>query len=268
MSRHVMASFGLLAATAAAALVAAPAAAAVDLLSHRAAYRVSLARSDGVGGLESARGALVVEWRADCSGWLSQQRLGFVGQPSEGPEFYYDVRFSSWEAPDYTRLRFQTRAFEDGKESEAFSGSAALEGRGGRGEARYAEPEEQRIDLPAGTLFPTQHVVRLVEAATAGERIVDHYVFDGSGADALKKVAAVIGEPEAAAGEGGGAGERRWPVRLAYYGAGEADGLPEFQLSFDLGERGVIDDVVLDYGDFALKGELEKLEPLPEPSCE
>ena len=53
--------------------IAAPA---VDLLSHRAAYRLSLAKADSGSGLAQVRGGLVLEWRADCDGWLSQQRLG------------------------------------------------------------------------------------------------------------------------------------------------------------------------------------------------
>jgi hypothetical protein len=245
----------------------------VDLLSHRAAYRLSLAEDKGGGdgpsggGIASANGVLALEWRADCSGWLSQQRMGFVAKPAEeGPDIVYDVRFSSWEAPDYSRLRFQVRNFEDGK-PQAFSGAAALTRPSGGGEAHYTEPEGNRVELPAGTLFPTEHVLELIGAARRGERTVRHHVFDGSGPDALNEVTAVIGRPEAAPGEGGRE-ERRWPVRLAYYDIGPADGLPEFEISFRLGEDGVLRDLVLDYGEFALKGELEKLEPLAEPACE
>ena len=83
------------------ALAAAP----VDLLSYRAAYRLSLDHVERGAGLESVRGALVLEWRADCTGWLSQQRINYVAKAGEGQGFTQDVRFSSWEAPDYTRLR-------------------------------------------------------------------------------------------------------------------------------------------------------------------
>jgi hypothetical protein len=260
MSRHLTGTVALCAVLLASSRVAV---AGGDMLSHRAAYRLSLGKTDSGAGLESVRGALVVEWRADCSGWLSQQRLGFVARTNEGPGFTYDVRFSSWEAPDYTRLRFQTRSFDDGKPGDAFVGAAALDARGGKGEARYTEPKDEQIELPPGTLFPTEHVLRLIEAANAGEQIVEHYVFDGSGPDALNKVTAVIGRPQ----PGGEGEEQHWPVRLAYYDITKADALPQFQLSFALSPRGVLNNLVLDYGDFALKGELEKLETLPVPAC-
>ena len=117
------------AAAAWAAVVASPAAALaatpVDLLSYRAAYRLSLdatgPQSAGGPGLESVRGALVLEWRADCTGWLSQQRINYVARATEGEGFTQDVRFSSWEAPDYTRLRFNVRNFDDGRAGETRS---------------------------------------------------------------------------------------------------------------------------------------------------
>jgi EipB-like len=270
MPRHLVAALGLLAVLATS---GAAAAGPVPLLSHRAAYRLSLAdsgaKAEANSGttLESVRGALVLEWKADCSGWLSQQRLGFIGTTSEGPGFSYDVRFTSWEAPDDTKLRFQVRSFDDGKATESISGAASLKAAGGEGSAEYAEPDAKHVDLPAGTLFPTQHMQSLIQAGRAGERIVTNYVFDGSGPDALNKVTAVLGQGHTAKAEDG-VDEQRWPVSLAYYGVGKADELPEFSIAFELSERGVLHDITLDYGDFALKGELEKLEPLGEPQCQ
>jgi hypothetical protein len=271
MSRNVIAATGLLAVLAACSTAAAPAAGApADLLSHRAAYRLTLAKPSGSPspgtGMESVRGGLVLEWRADCTGWLSQQRLGFVAKPSEGADVTQDVRFSSWEATDFTQLRFQVRTFEDGKEKEAVSGAAALASPGGKGEVQYTQPEASRVELPQGTLFPTEPVRHLIKAARSGERIVNNYVFDGSGAEALNLVTAVIGQGVQAARDDG-TPEQRWPVHLSYYKVDDADALPDFQIRFNLSEIGVLHDIVLDYGEFALKGELEKLVPLGEPKC-
>ena len=83
-------------------------AAPVDLLSHRAAYRLSLAENGSTSAFVSVRGALVMEWRATCEGWLSTQQLGFVAQSAEGgAAVSYDVRFSSWESTDNTAAAVQ-----------------------------------------------------------------------------------------------------------------------------------------------------------------
>src|SRR5918996_587616 len=155
---HAMSSVGRAILLGVALMVPARAIAApVELLSHRAAYRLSLADSDDGSGpasaeFESVRGALVMEWRASCEGWLSTQQLGFIGATPEGPDVTYDVRFSSWESPDNTQLRFNIRSFDGGDLAEEFRGQAELEGPGGPGEVRYALPAPSTLDLPSGTV--------------------------------------------------------------------------------------------------------------------
>lgn len=260
-----------------AAAPAARAAAPVELLPHRAAYRLSLAGANGGAGaaagggaaaqLTGVRGGLVLEWRAACDGWLSQQRLGFVAQAAEGEGFTYDVRFSSWEAKDRTRLRFNVRSFDGQRLEDEFRGLAMLDGLGGKGTARYDVPDGRSVELPAGTIFPTEHVVELIEAARAGERFVTRQVFDGSGEEALTRATAAIGAARSVALPEGGGAETRWPVSLAYFALGGEDALPQFEIAFELSESGVLRDVTLDYGDFRLKAELEKLEIFAAPTC-
>lgn len=262
-----------LAALALGAFVAQPAMAAVELLSHRAVYALSLAHGATVtGGVSDVRGGLVMEWRDSCAGAISTQRLGFVASVGDAPGFTYDVRFSSWESPDHTQLRFNVRSFDGGVLFEEYQGEASLDEVGGK--AAFAKPAGETLALPQGTLFPTEHMVRLIEGARDGEVVVSHDVFDGSGVDGLSRVTAVIGRPitaEAAAGgataESAAAGDLRWPVSLAYHEVTRADDVPTFELTFELSERGVLYNLVLDYGDFALQANLEQLEAFEAPDC-
>ena len=254
----------LIASFAAPAVAAAPA---VDLLSHRAAYRLSLAQAESGAGVSAVRGGLVLEWRAACDGWLSQQRLGFVAEAEDGPGFAYDVRFSSWESLDSTQLRFNVRSFDGPNMHEEFRGLAKLAAPGAGGTARYQIPRGEDVALPAGTIFPTEHVIDLIEAARAGERIVSRQVFDGSGEDALTKATAVIGAAKRSALPAGGGEELRWPVSIAYFPFDGDDTLPQFEIAFDLSAGGVLSNLRLDYGEFTLKADLEKLETFDQPDC-
>jgi hypothetical protein len=213
------------------------------------------------------RGGLVLEWRAACDGWISQQRLGFVAEVEDGPGFAYDVRFSSWESLDSTQLRFNVRSFDGPNMHEEFRGLAKLGAPGAGGTAHYQVPQGEDVRLPAGTIFPTEHVADLIEAARAGERIVSRQVFDGSGEDALTRATAVIGAAKRSALPAGGGEEVRWPVSIAYFPFDGDDTLPQFEIAFDLSAGGVLSDVRLDYGEFALKAELEKLETFERPDC-
>ncbi len=257
-----------LAAVGVGALVAATPAAA-ELLSHRAAYRLSLADSERSVDLVEADGVLGIEWRATCDGWLSQQLLAFTARTQEGEELSYDVRFDSWESRDNDRLRFTVQRFDDGRLGEEFRGEAVLDAPGGGdggGLAWFTSPEAKAVALPPGTIFPTRHIESVLASARAGERLVNHAVFDGSDFDAVTEVSAVIGQP---LGDGSAEGERqRWPVSMAYYDPAErGEDLPEFEAAFVLDDGGVLRELVLDYGDFRLSAKLENLEQFPPPEC-
>jgi hypothetical protein len=239
---------------------------AADLLSHRAAYRLSLADRPAEGQMSEVMGGLVLETRAACDGWINNQRLGFVARTEEGRGFTYDVRFSSWESADRRTLRFTVKSYDDGKLFEEFKGEAALDRPGGQGKAAFSVPGDRVVALPAGTLFPTEHVRQLIAHAEQGERFMAVPVFDGSGDNALSSVSAVIGQPRELR-SADGATHRGWPMSLAYHSLADSSDLPEFEISFTMREDGVVEDIVLDYGEFALKGDLEKLESLPAPAC-
>jgi EipB-like len=235
---------------------------------HVAAYRLTLARSAQFGApFTEVRGGLVIEWRLACDGWLSRQRLAFVGSLVEGGNLSHDVRFTSWEALDGSRMRYSYRAYNDSDLQDDFRGEAHLDP-GDGGVASFSEPSEREVRLPPGTIFPTVHIQRVLDDARAGERFVSHQVFDGAGFDALTQITTVIGqarsvEPLAQNGDGG----RGWRVSMAYYAAEEASDIPKFEAAFLLGEDGVLRDVVLDYGDFEIQATLDNVEFFDRPKC-
>jgi hypothetical protein len=249
----------------------APAHAATGLEPHLAAYRLALHSKDSTSALVDVRGGLVIEWRLACDGWLSRQRLSFVAATEDGPGFSHDVRFSSWEALDGSRLQYTIRSYNaDGVEQE-YRGEAQLESGGAGGLATFSTPEEKEVKLPPGTVFPTDHLQRLLASARAGVQFLSHDVFDGWGFDALTQITSVIGAPrkiEPLKGDAAdGLGGRAWPISMAYYNVEHPTETPEFEASFLLSENGVLSDLVLDYGDFSLDAKLEKLELLDRPKC-
>jgi EipB-like len=234
---------------------------------HVAAYRLTLAPGSGLGvPFTEVRGGLVIEWRLTCDGWLSRQRLAFVGTLEEGGDLSHDVRFSSWEALDGSRMRYSYRSYGDDQLQEDFRGEARLDAPAG-GVATFAEPEPREVVLPPDTIFPTEHIQEVLDRARAGERFVSHRVFDGAGFEALTQITSVIGQPARSPAQNAPGNGRAWPVSMAYYDLDDSDDVPNFEAEFLLGENGVLREVVLDYGDFQLNATLEKLELLDHPGC-
>jgi len=235
---------------------------------HRAAYRLKLAEKHHASPMSDVRGGLVIEYRLACDGWLSRQRLGFAAATDGGEAITHDVRFSSWESLDGSRLRYTVRSFDGDALQEEYRGEAWLDSKDGSGVASFATPHEEKVILPSGTVFPTEHMRRILEEAVEGRRFVSHEVFDGWGFDALTQITSVIGppqtiEPVSAEDEK----SRAWPVSMAYYNIEKRADMPDFEAVFLLTEGGVLRDLLLDYGEFQLDATLESVELLERPAC-
>jgi hypothetical protein len=256
------------------------AATAAGLEPHRAAYSLSLGQAHQASALVEVTGGLVMEWRRECDGWISQQRLGFVATGSALEEFgeemapgggfvsSHDVRFSSWEALDGSRMRYAVRSYDGSLVSEEYRGEAWIKSDDG-GAASFSVPRDREIRLPGETVFPTDHLERVLASAAAGERLVSHTVFDGWGFDALTQITTVIGAPvEIEVGsDGATASMPAWPMSMAYYNIERGEEEPSFEATFKMTADGVLHDLQLDYGDFRLDGTLEVLERFQPPDC-
>ncbi len=243
-----------------------------DLEPHRAAYRLSLSDSHQATGLSRVDGGLVIEWKRSCDGWLSHQRLGFVAGTEAAGEFSHDVRFSSWEAIDGSKMRYSVRSYNGDMLSEEYKGEAALESPDSGGVASFTRPESKDVSLPPGTVFPTAHINRILAGAHDGQSFVSHEVFDGWGYDALTQVTSAIGrqrpyEPSSDKEIPSNPKGDVWPISMAYYNIEQNNDLPEFEAEFMLTEQGVLQELLLDYGDFALKATLSEFELLDGPGC-
>jgi hypothetical protein len=270
MMRSLSRSACVLAAGLAACIASSSAFAALE--SHRAAYRLKLDRSHHMSGLSGVDGGLVIEWQRACDGWLSHQRLGFVAATEGGGDFSHDVRFSSWEAIDGTRMRYTVRSYDGDQLREEYMGNARIDSLESGGIASFTRPDQRDVELPPGTVFPADHFNRLLAEAGSGNAFISHEVFDGWGFDALTQVTSVIGqlrpyEPTNDQELPARADAEAWPVSMAYYSLAARSDVPEFEAKFMLTEEGVLQELLLDYGDFRLKATLAEFERLDEPAC-
>jgi hypothetical protein len=138
-------------------------------------------------------------------------------------------------------------------------------------------PKPDTLRLPADVTYPTEHTRKIIEAAKAGESIVQLPIYDGSeNGKRIYDTLAVIGKP--VEGEDGKIEEplkslaegksRRWPTKLSYYKKGEGgDNNPIYTLNFDMYENGISANLVLDYGHIKMRGEMKRFELLKAPSC-
>lgn len=258
-----------------AAPLANPAAAVADLAPYRARYALALASTDASGGVIGGGGVLLDEWHRTCDGWTEQEHFYLHLQYGEdnvsrGTSDSYSTP-AIWEANDASRFGFDLRRVATNQPYEEIRGEARRAGAGGT--ATFTKPQALTLPLPRGTLFPAAHNRLLVERAQAGDRLIVRSVFDGSDVASAAPVSAVIG-PRLAPGQGDGKLPRsrllKRPsrrIRLAFFSADRTAELPEYEESVRLLDNGVVQDMLLDYGDYSIHAQLEQIEALPRPRC-
>jgi hypothetical protein len=261
----------------ASAIASANAPSGLPLASHRATYDLSLVdpTSPSPSSVQTpiaASGLIAYEFRGStCEGYTSNFRQMTQMERSEGEPLSMEVNAMSFEDADGKSMRFRVES-QGGVETPPVTGMATR-GDGDDLRVELTKPAVKSIDFGRDVLFPTQHIERLISAAKSGGGAIQVRVYDGSdtGAKIYATMAIVGKEAIKPSDDGDTATElksvRRWPVVVSYFDEASKAITPEYTLSFDLYENGVSGTLKLDYGQFALRAHLRKLEILPTTGC-
>ncbi len=253
---------------------------AVQFRPHRAVYDISFDHATPGSGVADMTGRMVYEMTGTSCGEYAQN-MRFVTRLTnqDGVAQVNDLRTSSFEEIATHKLRFSSSQYENQKLAEASQGSAAPGNGSSFVEVKLTKPAKKTVKLPSDIYFPIQHSIALVKAARSGQSLFTANLYDGSDrGEKFYETSAVIG-PRAAPGSikmpSGLAnadqleGISSWPVAIGYFEPGptKVDVLPTYELSFRFYENGVSSRLYIDYGDFAIRGELKELTFLEEGKC-
>jgi hypothetical protein len=258
---------------------AAPAAATVVLTPHRAIYDLKLLRTRGRGDIESVRGRIVYDFSGSaCAGYaLNFRQVSELDSSEQNKSVVSDLRSTTWEEGGAKRFRFSSENYVNETNVEKVEGDAERDAN--RVGVRLAKPTDEAFDLDRAMVFPTEQMRRIIEAARAGQTILQLPVYDGS--DNGKKVFStltVIGHEipsdvkvnDAAAGQAELAGLRRWPVTISYFDRNDnrrGEQIPVYAISFELYENGISRALELNYDDFIVSGTMSRLDIKQAPEC-
>ncbi|MDR6770309.1 cell envelope integrity EipB family protein [Azospirillum sp. BE72] len=245
------------------------AAVAAKIQPHRAIYAMSLGSARNGSKVSDVRGRMMFEWADACDGWTTEQRFQLRFVYSEGDDMAMNTNYTTWEAKNGLRYRFNVRKLVNGELDEEVRGEANLQA-DGAGTAQFTKPEPQEMELPAGTMFPTAHTLAILDHAERNEPFFTRTIFDGSDAEGPTEVSTVAGKP----GAPKEAGKdpllkvgKSWPVRMAFFPLQSDSAQPEYEMSLRLLENGIAESMQIDYGDFTVNAVLEKIEALPKSGC-
>jgi hypothetical protein len=253
----------------------------VVLAPHRAVYEMTLAETRGGAGITQVTGRMVYELTGSaCEGYTQNMRFVTSMLNQSGSTVLTDLRSWSWEDVGSKHFRFNSSQFRDEKPTESTAGDATRTQGGGDIKVELTKPARKDLSLRSGVYFPIQHSIALIDAARAGKMLFRADLFDGSEkGEKVYDTVSFIGRVKKAGGNRQLPlvknserldGLAAWPVSIGYYepNADKKDGVPVYELSFLFFENGVSRKLYIDYGEFAIQGEIKEITFLEPGKCE
>lgn len=252
---------------------------AAKLVPHRAVYEMTLDGTRPASGISGVQGRMVFDFDGSgCEGYTMNMRLVTRIQAQSGRSSISDLRSSTWEQGAGKLYRFNSSYYLGQTLEESTRGNAERSGSDGQVKVQVSAPKAKELKLAGPVLFPTQHSLEILAAAQAGKKMLQARVYDGSSKGSkVFATTTFIGkrlEPGAKLPSKRVANDDileklvSWPVSISYFDTGaEAKETPAYQLDFRLYNNGVSREILIDYGDFSIKGVLSSLEIRPFPGC-
>jgi len=254
----------------------------VLLAPHRAVYDLKLLKSQSSRGVQGVRGRILYDFSGNaCDGYDLQFRQVSELDSGEGKAALSDLRSTTWEDGTAKKFRFNSENMVNAARTDIVNGRA--ERNADKVAINLSKPTEKTLTVPAGSVFPTEHMRRIILAAREGKTILEFPVYDGSETgEKLYNTLTIIGRPiapgakpptDAAAKLPAMAKLTRWPVTISYFEKQDAkderggEQTPVYSISFELYENGISRALVLNYSDFSISGEMTSLELKKEKAC-
>lgn len=246
--------------------------ASIALAPHRAVYDVKLKDASDRSGITSMNGRIVYEFRGSaCDGYTTNFR--FVTQFGvQGVARITDQRTSTYEEADGSLFQFMTKTYVNDQFEREVSGTAKIDDNAVTVELKKPDA----IDLGLSpAMFPSAHMIDLLNRAERGETFYEQSIFDGSeDGDKTMATTVIIGPKKTDDKEVDILGDiAQLPFRnvnITYFNQDNADGgeaMPQYGISFKMYDNGITRGLIMDYGEFSLKGDLSALEMFEAEGC-
>ena len=244
----------------------------IVMVPHLAIYDLQLENAADKSGISGLSGRMAYEFNGSaCEGYTTRFRFVTRINMADSPTRLTDQQMTSFESANGKEFRFVSKTIIDREVTSETDGVAKISN--GNMIVNTKKPKENEVKLKSAA-FPTIQTEEVIRKAKAGQHFYRTVLFDGSDdADRLTEATVVLGDKVDAKSDdetkimGKLGKEPYWPVTISYFNDDEnQDGLPVYRTSFLLYENGVTRDLVMDYGNFSVRGKLQTFKLFDAPS--
>lgn len=244
----------------------------VNISPYFAVYDISLESVTNPSAVIDMRGRIVEKMFLDADKNYKTYSRFLLKSQIGGERGIIDQRSQTLEAKDGSSLNFFSEIYNDNYLWKTIEGSAKK--RKGEIFVSLMKPSAESAKISSAH-FPMEEVTSLLRAAQSGKKFYTIKYYDGMDGDTkVKDIAVFLGEKAVFELPKSGVsleaerllkGHYYWPVSLSFYdNNSQQDGLPYYRSSFFLFDNGLMDNILMEYKEYALKAKLHKLEYLYE----
>lgn len=253
---------------------------AAGLQPHQAVYDIALISKNTGTQILDITGSMRMTWQRGCDEWISDNETKLVYTYTDGTVLPVTNDYSTVENLSGDVFAFVTQRTTD-QGVETVKGRASKD-KDGPGTAHYDSQsgKGEVIDLPANTYFPMRHTLEILHrAAKQEDRFFYSPLFDGNDSKEILYVNTFIGDEHNADDhshialgnkeiDGDLLNNRSWDLQLAFFNAAQDSTVAEYEMHVRAYENGVVSNIVVDYGQFALRQNLVSLKKLEPQRCD
>lgn len=249
--------------------------AAPSITSHQAIYELDLKSATAASDVKTIDGKTHYTLKQVCDGWTSSENYAISFGFEEGGSANFISHYKTWESEDGSSFTYDIVENSDAMGEKAFQGFA--NSTGDSAEAFHSDGDGGMRALPENTVFPIHHMMALLDAAQTSSPVIrqSHMFFGGEIDDSLYFISAIMGEKKDEAPSkslakrlGEFAEDSYWPLSISYYNPDAQEAEPEYAITFQLQNNGVIRGYTVDYGEFRMRAKLNKIADVDAISCD
>ncbi|MEQ8195622.1 MAG: DUF1849 family protein, partial [Rhodospirillales bacterium] len=155
---------------------------------------------------------------------------------------------------------------------ESLKGNVKLKSAPGIGTVVYQEPKKGTVKLSEAVVFPISHLIKTMDQAEKGARLVPYVLFDGASKEGPLRVNTFISKSHVAGSiimpmSHDLLNRKGWTMRMAFYPVNSQEAAPDYELEIVQLSNGVVPFAVQEFSDFSIEMTLKKLETVKPMKC-
>tara|TARA_Y100000590_G_C15579520_1_gene961748 strand:+ start:366 stop:1166 length:801 start_codon:yes stop_codon:yes gene_type:complete len=233
-----------------------------SIQSHIAVYELELYKVQSKK-INEINGKLVIEVIDSCDGYTQTQRMILKIFYLDGTSVRSDSIQSTWESYDGKVMKFSNHVYLNGFSKELYEGKAVIQEKNLF--IHFNLPGNEQTIVKDNVIFPSEHLIELINSAKRGDFILQKRIYDGTGPDGFYDAVAVINTKDKEKKVNKNIykdlySTESWWANLAFFSVQLRKETPDYEVGIRLHDNGVVSEFMLNYNDFSVKAQPKRIQ--------